>query len=189
MRVHYTHYAMPRHTGHDGLRSLMVELNDWLMGITERQRFIPYVGDRGQSVVSGLDFIHAIEWHMKWRTDIEDYLAGRNSVILSPEEVSRDDRCVLGMWLKDGGEKAYGTRRGFRDLVKDHALFHLSTGDLLKCFNEHRDCPDDLRQNFLTGSELVLKHLARLYLQLVSDRGTGVGNELSFTPGRHQNIG
>ena len=58
-------------------------------GITERHCFISYDGDRGRCVVSGFDFIHAIEW---------------------------------------------------------------------------------LRQNFLGGSEVVLEHLARLYLPVISGR-------------------
>jgi len=147
-----------------------MELSDWLVGITERHCFIPYDGDRGLCVVSGLDFIHAIEWHMKWRGDIEDHLAGRATSNLSAEEASCDDHCQLGIWLKGEGEKTYGVRREFRDLVRDHALFHLSAGELLNGFQTGKDCPGRLRQNFLTGSEVVLKHLARLYLQLIAGR-------------------
>ena len=152
-----------------------MELSVWLQGISERNCFIPYDGDRGGCVVAGLDFIHAIEWHMKWRTDLEQCLKGGEMPMPDIDVVSRDDMCQLGKWLNGEGKRIYGVREEFIDLIRDHAHFHLCAGDLLACYLEKKTCTPELRQNFLHASELVLKHLAQLYLSLIN------GNDAQLT--------
>ena len=148
-----------------------MELSVWLQGISERNCFIPYDGDRGGCIVAGLDFIHAIEWHMKWRTDLEQCLSGgTNTPLPDVNVVSRDDLCQLGRWLNGDGQQVYGKRQEFVDLIRDHAHFHLCAGDLLACYQDKKDYPPELRQNFLHASELVLKHLAQLYLSIITGK-------------------
>jgi hypothetical protein len=152
------------------MQEFRVELKVWLKGVSERTCFIPYDGDRGGCEIAALDFIHAIEWHMKWRAELEDYLTGRRPFMPDPETASRDDVCPLGVWLNGEGKNIYGVRNEFVDLIRDHAHFHLQVGDLLAYFREHGECPPEMHQEFLQASELVLAHLARFYLDVISDK-------------------
>lgn len=143
-----------------------MDIQIWLNGITQTN-FIPYDGDRGGQVVAGLDFIHAIEWHMKWRHDLEAFVAGQSAPVSQAVNVSRDDACQLGQWLHGEGDRIYGMRPDFQQLVQEHAHFHLCAADLLETYRSEKTCPDYLRQDFLHSSELVLKQLAQLYLSLI----------------------
>ena len=51
---------------------------------------------------------------------------------MSVEEVSRDDRCILGKWLYGEGAGKYSEYEQFRALRNHHAHFHKCAGKVLE---------------------------------------------------------
>lgn len=80
--------------------------------------------------VAGLNFLKAIEAHMKWRARLEAVIAGTSGEKLEVATVAKNDVCVLGQWLYGPGA-AHSTFTGFAELEQLHTAFHKSAAEIL----------------------------------------------------------
>jgi len=119
--------------------------------------------------VGGLNFMAAIDVHMKWRTRLENYIQGTSREDLRVEQVSSDDQCQLGQWIYGAGKAQYGTLDTFADLRAQHAHFHVCAGKVLAAANEGRK-QEALHMlahgDYLRASERIKMLLAKLYVQI-----------------------
>jgi Ribonuclease G/E len=76
--------------------------------------------------VAGLNFMTAIEAHIKWKTRLETYIQGTSQEDLKVEVVCRDDQCPLGKWIYSTGGERFGTIDTFGEMRGDAAAdqFH-----------------------------------------------------------------
>lgn len=79
-----------------------------------------------------LNFLSAVEAHMRWRRRLEAYIRGVSSEHLDPEVICRDDACVLGQWIHGLGGEHYGRYPLFRELRQTHAQFHTCAGEIVR---------------------------------------------------------
>ncbi|MBU0753425.1 MAG: CZB domain-containing protein [Gammaproteobacteria bacterium] len=122
--------------------------------------------------VGGLNFMTAIDAHMKWKTRLENYINGTSQEDLKVEVISRDDQCPLGKWIYGSGSESYGAIQTFGDMKAMHAHFHTCAGQVLTTAQQGRK-DEALRMldhgDYVRASERVKMQLARLYVQ-ISDR-------------------
>lgn len=55
---------------------------------------------------------------------------------IDADTISRDDLCKLGSWLCTDGDRCYGSRPAFQDLVLHHREFHLLVGAVAEIVNK-----------------------------------------------------
>lgn len=72
----------------------------------------------------------AIAAHSAWKLRLRQFVDGRGDK-LDSKVVGRDDACPLGQWLHGDG-RAHATRPEFERLVKEHAQFHKTAGDVVR---------------------------------------------------------
>jgi methyl-accepting chemotaxis protein len=77
-------------------------------------------------------FDDAKEAHIKWKTRLVDYIAGRSKEHLEVDKVCRDDQCPLGGWIYGPAQK-YARMPEFNELKTAHTEFHQSVGDIVRC--------------------------------------------------------
>jgi hypothetical protein len=80
---------------------------------------------------AGLNMKQVLDAHLAWRKQLEDMLANRNHDLLDAEQTSRDDRCVLGMWLYSEGKRLFGRLPEYEKLRHTHAEFHECAAKIL----------------------------------------------------------
>lgn len=73
----------------------------------------------------------AIDSHMKWKERLRDYITGASTEDLKVDNVSRDDLCTLGLWLKADGKQHHAASPAFQALQAAHARFHQCAGQVL----------------------------------------------------------
>ena len=59
--------------------------------------------------LAGLNFMTAIEAHIKWKSRLESYIQGTSTEDLKVEVICRDDQCPLGKWIYSAGGERFGT--------------------------------------------------------------------------------
>ena len=128
----------------------------------------PTADDHGAEV-GGLNFMAAIDVHMKWRARLESYIQGASREELRVELISRDDQCQLGQWIHGAGKDQYGTLDTFAELRAQHAHFHVCAGKvLISAKDGHKQ--DALHMlshgDYLRASERIKMLLAKLYVQI-----------------------
>lgn len=118
--------------------------------------------------LAGLNFMTAIDAHMKWKGRLERCLANDNDEKLQVEVVSRDDQCMLGKWIHGPGGQAFGHMPEFQEMKVEHANFHRCAGEVLNCClaGDKQGASEKLKAgDYVRTSERVKLHLARLYVQ------------------------
>jgi hypothetical protein len=152
-------------------------LMDWFRkaaGVTEgapaaAEAERPSAAEVEDAEVGGLNFMTAIDAHMKWKTRLENYINGTSDEDLRVEVVSCDDRCPLGQWIYGRGGEAYGTIQAFDDMKSMHAHFHGCAGRVLATAQQGRK-DEALRMldhgDYVRASERVKMQLAKLYVQI-----------------------
>jgi hypothetical protein len=119
--------------------------------------------------VGGLNFMAAIDVHMRWRGRLESFIQGTSEEKLLLDVVARDDRCELGRWIHGAGAERYGTLDTFAEIKAQHAHFHACAGKVLATALADRK-PEALHMlshgDYLRASERVKMLLARLYVQI-----------------------
>jgi len=80
-------------------------------------------------------FEEAKQAHVKWKTRLVDYIAGRSKEHLEVEKVCRDDQCPLGGWIYGRAQKHAHTPE-YKELKTAHAEFHESVGHIVRCVHE-----------------------------------------------------
>ncbi|RLJ68303.1 CZB domain-containing protein [Sulfurisoma sediminicola] len=125
--------------------------------------------DRHAGEAGGLNFMTAIDAHMKWKTRLENYINGTSDEDLKVEVVSCDDKCPLGQWLHGPGGESYGAIQTFDDMKAMHAHFHTCAGHVLTTAQQGRK-DDALRMldhgDYVRASERLKMQLAKLYVYI-----------------------
>jgi methyl-accepting chemotaxis protein len=75
--------------------------------------------------------------HIKWKTRLVDYIAGRSKEHLEVEKVCRDDQCPLGGWIYDRAQKHAHTPE-YKELKTAHAEFHENVGHIVRCVHNQK---------------------------------------------------
>lgn len=119
--------------------------------------------------LAGLNFMTAIDAHMKWKTRLENYIQGTSSEDLKVEVVCRDDQCPLGKWIYSTGGERFGTIDTFGEMKGQHALFHQCAGRVLETAQSGKK-EEAMRLlqygDYVRASEQVKRLLAKLYVRL-----------------------
>lgn len=76
----------------------------------------------------------AQQWHHEWKDKLLTAVDAKAPI--DADSISRDDLCDLGRWLCTEGDRHYGHRPAFQDLVLHHREFHLLTGAVADIVNE-----------------------------------------------------
>lgn len=116
-----------------------------------------------------LDFMSAIEAHVRWKVRLENYIAGTGEESLDPNVVSRDDQCMLGKWLHGSGGEQHSEHPRFGTVKEIHAKFHRSAGEVVRAVDAGE--PDKAKDLLCKGeyadySHRIKAELARLSLEL-----------------------
>ncbi|MBZ0125114.1 MAG: CZB domain-containing protein [Rhodocyclaceae bacterium] len=144
---------------------------DWfkrMMGQKADEAAPPPPADASMEV-AGLNFMTAIEAHIKWKSRLENYIQGTSSEDLKVETVCRDDQCPLGKWIYSTGGQRFGTIDTFGEMKGQHALFHQCAGRVLETAQAgKKDEAMRLLQygDYVRASEQVKRLLAKLYVRL-----------------------
>ncbi|MCC6657895.1 MAG: CZB domain-containing protein [Rhodocyclaceae bacterium] len=119
--------------------------------------------------VAGLNFMTAIEAHIKWKTRLETYIQGTSQEDLKVETVCRDDQCPLGKWIYSTGGERFGTIDTFGEMKGQHALFHQCAGRVLETAQQGKK-EEAMRLlqygDYVRASEQVKRLLAKLSVRL-----------------------
>jgi hypothetical protein len=119
--------------------------------------------------VAGLNFMTAIDAHMKWKTRLEDYIQGTSSEDLKVDVVCRDDQCPLGKWIYSTGGERFGAIDTFGEMKHHHTRFHECAGNILATAQGGQK-DEALRLlhhgEYMRNSERVKRLLAKLYVRL-----------------------
>lgn len=144
---------------------------DWfkrMMGQKADEAAPPPPADASMEV-AGLNFMTAIEAHIKWKSRLESYIQGTSSEDLKVETVCRDDQCPLGKWIYSTGGQRFGSIDTFGEMKGQHALFHQCAGRILETAQAgQKDEAMRLLQygDYVRASEQVKRLLAKLYVRL-----------------------
>lgn len=118
---------------------------------------------------AGLNFMTAIDAHMKWKTRLESYIQGTSKEDLKVEVICRDDQCPLGKWIYSTGGERFGTIDTFGEMKAQHAAFHKCAGSILSAAQAGKK-EEALRLlhhgDYVRTSEQVKRLLAKLYVRL-----------------------
>ena len=119
--------------------------------------------------VAGLNFMTAIEAHIKWKSRLESYIQGTSNEDLKVEVVCRDDQCPLGKGIYSTGGERFGAVDTFGEMKGQHTLFHQCAGRILETAQQgKKDEAMRLLQygDYVRASEQVKRLLAKLYVRL-----------------------
>lgn len=83
-----------------------------------------------------LDFMGAIEAHIRWKVRLEDYISGAGKEQLDPAVIGRDDQCALGKWIHGSGGTRYNALPLFQSLKESHAGFHQCAAQVVQSVDE-----------------------------------------------------
>ena len=123
----------------------------------------------GTMEVAGLNFMTAIEAHIKWKSRLETYIQGTSQEDLKVEVVCRDDQCPLGKWIYSTGGERFGGIDTFGEMKGQHALFHQCAGRVLETAQQGKK-EEAMRLlqygDYVRASEQVKRLLAKLYVRL-----------------------
>jgi len=131
----------------------------------------PAAIDAATAEFGGLNFMTAIDAHMKWKTRLETFILGTGTEVLKAEVVCRDDQCPLGKWIYSTGGERFGSIDTFGEMKGQHALFHQCAGRIVETAQAGRkDEAMRLLQygDYVRASEQVKRLLAKLYVRLNS---------------------
>jgi hypothetical protein len=121
--------------------------------------------DCGETV----DFMSAIEAHVRWKVRLEAYIAGTSDEKLDADVVCRDDQCMLGKWIHGNGGQKHGSHPRFVTVKDIHAEFHRSAGDVVLAVDagEKEKAKELLcKGDYASSSHRIKAELARLALEL-----------------------
>jgi hypothetical protein len=147
---------------------------DWFkrqsVGAADAQEMAPATEEGQGAVLGGLNFMTAIDAHMKWKNRLEGYIQGTSNEDLRVDAICRDDECKLGQWIYGTGGEQFASLEIFGEMKAQHANFHACAGRVLTVAQLGRK-DDALRMlqqgDYVRASERVKMLLAKLYVQIV----------------------
>lgn len=80
---------------------------------------------------AGIDFMAAIEAHIRWKVRLENYIDGTTTEKLDAEVVGKDNQCPLGKWIYGIGGEKYETNPLFQEIRTIHADFHTCSAGVM----------------------------------------------------------
>ena len=119
--------------------------------------------------VQDLDFLSAIEAHIRWKMRLEAYVSGVGEEELDAMKIMHDQNCVLGKWIHGAGGAKHGDHPMFQRLKETHAHFHRCAGTVVRLTDEGKtgEAEDLLRRgDYCKYSNQVKAELARLSLEI-----------------------
>lgn len=120
-----------------------------------------------EAELAGLNFMSAVDAHMKWKIRLEDCINGTSAEKLQVDVVCRDDQCELGKWINDQGAQMFGFSETFSDLKAHHADFHRCAAGVLAAA-QSGDTAGALkllhRGDYVMESQRIKKLLARMFV-------------------------
>lgn len=87
-------------------------------------------------VEDDLDFTKWVDVHKAWRGRLVAYINDNSTETLDENLVRLDNRCDLGKWIHDHGQRFYGDVPAFVQLVRQHADFHASAGLVVSLYKK-----------------------------------------------------
>ncbi len=130
----------------------------------------PAMGEEGESAeVAGLNFMTAIDAHMRWKSRLESYIQGASNEAIDMDAICRDDACPLGKWIYSVGGERFGNTEAFVEMKAQHASFHRCACKVLEeAHAGHQDVALRMLQHgdYVRASERVKMMLAKLYVQI-----------------------
>lgn len=79
-----------------------------------------------------MNFEEAIGAHQKWKARLRMQLSGTATETLRPEEVAKEDLCVLGQWIRGQGGRTFAGKPEFTEVAAVHAEFHQIAAQVLR---------------------------------------------------------
>ncbi len=73
---------------------------------------------------SSTDISAVIKAHFAWKLRIKTIIEGTATELYDPEQIARDDQCVLGKWISTVAFSNIGQDYTFKQLQQKHANFH-----------------------------------------------------------------
>ena len=80
---------------------------------------------------AGIDFMAAIEAHIRWKMCLENYIDGTTTEKLDAEVVGKDNQCPLGKWIYGIGGEKYDANPLFQEIRAIHADFHTCSAGIM----------------------------------------------------------
>ncbi|MDD5329044.1 MAG: CZB domain-containing protein [Sulfuricella sp.] len=120
---------------------------------------------------AGVDFMAAIEAHIRWKVRLEEYIDGTSAEKLDQAVVGMDNKCLLGKWIYGVGGEKYGTNPLFQEVKEIHTAFHKCSAGIM-CQADAGDRDGAIQALHLGDhfkySQRIKAKLARLHLELSS---------------------
>ena len=115
-----------------------------------------------------LDFMSAIEAHVRWKVRLENYIEGKCEEKLDPEIVCQDNQCILGKWIYGAGQK-YKDNPLFDEIRVVHTEFHKGAAQIIRMSDAgEKTAAMDMvqRGDHYKNSQRIKSKLARLHIEL-----------------------
>lgn len=132
------------------------------------------IHDEQGAQIDGLNFMSAIESHVKWKSRLENYIQGTSNEEPKVEVVCRDDVCPLGKSIYSHGENQFNHVDLFQTMKSHHTVFHQCAGQVLATAQAGKKEEAKLmltQGKYVRTSERVKIALARLFTQLSMECG------------------
>ena len=118
---------------------------------------------------AAIDFMAAIEAHVRWKVRLENYIDGSSAEKLDAAIVGMDNQCVLGKWIYGSGGQKYGDNPLFQEIREIHTEFHKCSAGIM-CQADAGDKAGAIdalhRGDHFRHSQRIKAKLARLHLEL-----------------------
>jgi len=124
--------------------------------------------------VTGIDFMAAIEAHVRWKVRLENYIEGKCDEKLDPEIVGQDNQCPLGKWIYGTGGNQYSANPLFQEIREIHADFHKCSAGIMRQSDagDKEGAAEALRRGeHFKLSQRIKAKLARLHVELKGSEG------------------
>lgn len=123
---------------------------------------------------TGVDFMAAIEAHVRWKVRLENYIEGTSTEKLDAEIVGMDNQCPLGKWIYGVGGEKYNANSLFQEIREIHADFHKCSAGIMRQADagDKEGAIDALHhgEHFKLSQRIKVK-LARLHVELKDTQG------------------
>ena len=111
-----------------------------------------------------MNFLDAINAHVMWKLRLKRYIDGSSDEVLDPEQIKKDDQCMLGKWLYSNKDKLNKKTGTFEDVRIAHSYFHQTAADIVQDIHEHNkgQALSTLQGKYSTISHKLQKKIRKL---------------------------